>query len=100
MSIRTSLPDCACTAGILLAFLTLFSAETALGQQEKNVDLWLTRPSDLSLAAVTVQQIPPPSSALTSTEQGHTDLDQSFEDFNQWRLEKRRKAFEDTEFLV
>ena len=83
----------------LSAFLTVFIAETALGQQEKNVDLWMVRPSDLSLAAVTVQQVPPPDSALTSTEQGHTDLDESF-DFRQWRLEKRRKAWEDTEFLV
>ena len=77
----------------------MFIAETALGQQEKNVDLWMVRPSDLSLAAVTVQQVPPPDSALTSTEQGHTDLDESFE-FREWRLEKRRKAWEDTEFLV
>ncbi len=97
MKIQTSLGEYGRAKLALLALLC--GAGTVLGQQDKNVDLWMTRPSDLSLAAVTVQQVPPPDSALTSTEQGHTDLDESFE-FRQWRLEKRRKAIEDTEFLV
>src|SRR6266403_3891521 len=97
MKIQTSLGEYGRAKLALLALLC--GAGTVLGQQDKNVDLWMTRPSDLSLAAVTVQQVPPPDSALTSTEQGHTDLDESFE-FSQWRLEKRRKAIEDTEFLV
>ena len=52
-----------------------------------------------SLGLGTIQPVTEPDSALTSTEQGHTDLDESF-DFRQWQLEKRRKALEDTEFLV
>ena len=70
-------------------------AETTLGQQERELDLWMAAPSDLSLA---VTQAAPADSALTSVEQGQTPLDQSFGDWRDWRLEKRRKAFEDTKF--
>ena len=42
MSIRTSLRDYACTAVALLAVLS--GTGTALGQQEKEVDLWMASP--------------------------------------------------------
>lgn len=85
--------------GIAAALLIVSSgAETVLAQRENKIDLWMSAPSDLSLAAMTVEQVAPTDSALSSTEQGHTDdLDQSF-DFREWRLEKRRKALEDTTF--
>ena len=100
MSIRSSLRDYACTLVALLAVLS--GTGTALSQQENNVDIWTAAPSDLSLAVtqppvLTVTQVAPTDSALTSTEQGHTSLDESFE-FRQWRLEKRRQALEDTKF--
>ena len=101
MSIRTSLRDYACTAVALLAVLS--GTGTVLGQQEREIDLWKAAPSDLSLAvtqvapALAVEQVAPTDSALTSTEQGQTPLDESF-DFRQWRLEKRRQAFRDTKF--
>src|SRR4029450_12190250 len=94
MSIRISLRDCACTAVALLAVLS--GTGTVLGQQE-------AAPSDLSLAvtqvapALAVEQVAPTDSALTSTEQGQTPLDEAF-DFRQWRLEKRRQALKDTKF--
>ncbi|MFZ1219594.1 MAG: OprD family outer membrane porin [Chthoniobacterales bacterium] len=50
----------------------------------------------LSQQAVTTPT-PPPGAAESSTEQGHTQMDDSF-DFREWRLEKRRKAWEDTTF--
>src|SRR3954465_10334988 len=98
MKIRTSVGECGRAAVALLIIMT--GADTVLGQQDKNVDLWMARPSDLSLALLTVQQIPEPDPALTSVEQGKPNLDQSFEEFNEWRLEKRRAALEDTQFLV
>src|SRR5206468_6243456 len=94
MSIRTSLRDYACSAVALLALLS--GVETTLGQQEKEIDVWMAAPSDLSLAVtqvapvLAVEQVAPTDSALTSTEQGQTPLDESFE-FRQWRLEKRRQ---------
>ena len=42
MSIRTSLRDYACTAVALLTVLG--GAETTLGQQEKEIDVWNGRP--------------------------------------------------------
>ncbi len=94
MSIRT-VRDCAFAT---VALLALFSgAETVLGQQEVQLRAWQDIPSDVSLGAVT--QVAPTDSALTSTEQGATPLDQSF-DSRQWRLEKRRKALEDTTFEI
>jgi outer membrane porin, OprD family len=98
MKIRTSLGKC---TGVALTILGLLSAVSAvLGQTEKQVDLWLAEPSDLILAPVVVEQVPEPDSALSSTEQGHTELDQSFGDWNRWRLEKRRAAIEATQFLI
>src|SRR5204863_5852717 len=94
MSIRTSLRDYACTAVALLAVLS--GTGTALSQQENNIDIWTAAPSDLTMAVtqvppvLTVTQVEPTDSALTSTEQGHTPLVDSF-DFSQWRLEKRRQ---------
>ena len=76
---------------------------TALGQQEKEIDIWKAAPSDLTFAVTqvppvaTVTQVAPTDSALTSTEQGQTPLVDSF-DFRQWRLEKRRQALKDTKF--
>src|SRR5437588_1056783 len=103
MTTRASLNRYAWTAG---SFLTLLcGAETALGQQEREMDVWKADPSDLSLAvtqvapALAVEQVAPTDSALTSTEQGRTtDLDQSFGDWREWRLEERRQAFKDTKF--
>src|SRR5438094_4743046 len=101
MSIRTSLRDFACTAVALL--IVLGSVETTVGQQEKDIDVWIAGPSDLSFAVtqippvLTVTQVAPEDSALTSTEQGQTPLFDSF-DFRQWRLEERRQALKDTKF--
>src|SRR5947207_4555953 len=101
MSIRTSLRDYACTAVALLAVLS--GRGTALSQQENNIDIWTAAPSDLTLAVtqvppvLTVTQVGPTDSALTSTEQGATTLDESF-DFRQWQLEERRQALKDTKF--
>jgi hypothetical protein len=81
----------------------LSSRGTALGQQENNIDIWTATPSDLTFAVTqvppvaTVTQVAPTDSALTSTEQGATTLDESF-DFRQWQLEKRRQALKDTKF--
>src|SRR6266850_6447139 len=93
MKIQTSLGECGRAAVALLVILS--GADTVLGQQDKNVDLWMTRPSDLSLA---VTQVAPADSALTSVEQGQTSLEQSFGDWREWRLEKRRAALKDTKF--
>src|SRR5438046_9921268 len=101
MSIRPSLRDYACTAVALLAVLS--GRGTALSQQENNIDLWMAAPSDLSLTVtqiaptLSVEQVAPTDSALTSVEQGQTPLDEAFE-FRQWRLEKRRQALKDTKF--
>src|SRR4026207_2535454 len=91
---------------VSVLFTVLSGAETALGQQEPETDVWKAAPSDLSLAVTTqvaptlaVEQVAPTDSALTSTEQGRTtDLDQSFGDWREWRLERRRQAFKDTKF--
>ena len=83
MNIRTSLGDYACTAVALLAVLS--GTCTALGQQEKEVDIWTATPSDLTFAVTqvppvaTVTQVAPTDTALTSTEQGETTLDESFD---------------------
>src|SRR4051794_14613883 len=82
----------------LASIAGLSGASTAFGQ--KNVDLWIAAPPDLTLAPMAVEQVPEPDPALTSVEQGKPNLDQAFEEFDKWRLEKRRAAFEDTEFLV
>src|SRR2546429_5101751 len=101
MRIRTSLRDYAWAAVALL--IVLSSVETTVGQQEKEIDVWNAGPSDLSFAVtqippvLTVTQVAPEDSALTSTEQGQTPLDESF-DVRQWRLERRRQALKDTKF--
>ena len=87
----------------VVVFFTVLSRAEALGQQENNIDVWMAAPSDLTLAVtqappvLTVTQVEPSDSALTSTEQGATTLDESF-DWHQWRLEKRRQALKDTKF--
>src|SRR6476619_8198320 len=101
MSLRISLRDYACTVVALLGVLS--GTGTALGQQEKEVDIWTAAPSDLTFAVTqvppvaTVTQVAPEDSALTSTEQGRTPLVDSF-DFREWQLEKRRQALKDTKF--
>src|SRR5437762_2754082 len=101
MSIRTFLRNYGCTAVTLLTVLS--GRGTALSQQENNIDIWMAAPSDLTLAVtqvppvLTVTQVEPTDSALTSTEQGQTPLDESF-DVRQWRLERRRQALKDTKF--
>src|SRR4029453_8974064 len=97
----TSLRDYACTTVALLAVLC--GTGSAFGQQEKEIDIWRSAPSDLTLAVtqvppvLTVTQVTPTDSALTSTEQGQTPLVDSF-DFRQWQLEKPRQALKDTKF--
>src|SRR6266404_2720280 len=101
MSIRTSLRDYACTVVALLAVLS--GTGTVLGQQEGEIGTWMAVPSELSLAVtqvaptLAVEQVAPTDSALTSVEEGHTELDESF-DYRQWRLERRRQALKDTKF--
>jgi hypothetical protein len=101
MKKRTSLGEYACATVALLAMLS--SADSVLGQQDSEIDVWMASPSDLSLAvtqvapSLAVEQVPPTDSALTSVEQGQTPLDQTF-DWRQWRLEKRRQALKDTKF--
>src|SRR5947207_2044641 len=101
MSIRPSLRDYACTAVALLAVLS--GRGTAFSQQENNIDIWMAAPPNCTLAVtqvppvLTVTQVEPTDSALTSTEQGQAPLDESFE-FRQWRLESRRQALKDTKF--
>ena len=100
-SIRTPFRDYACVAAVLLTLLN--GRYAALGQHPDDVDIWQAVPSDLTFAVTqvppvaTVTQVPPTDSALTSTEQGATYLDQSF-DFREWQLEHRRQALKDTKF--
>jgi hypothetical protein len=101
MKKRAFFGEYACAVSVL--FTVLSGAETALGQQEKEIDVWTAGPSDLSFAVtqvapdLTVTQVTPTDSALTSVEQGQTPLVDSF-DFRQWQLEKRRQALKDTKF--
>src|SRR5438105_9413063 len=94
MTTRASLNRYAWAAGSLLTLLC--GAGTVLGQQEREMDVWKAAPSDLSVA---VTQVAPTDSALSSTEQGRTtDLDESFGDWREWRLEERRQALKDAKF--
>src|SRR4051794_19198009 len=83
VTIRSSLRYYACTAVALLTGLS--GRSTALSQQDNNIDIWKAAPSDLTLAitqappVLTVSQVPTVDSALTSTEQGHTMLEESFD---------------------
>jgi hypothetical protein len=76
MNIRTSLGNYASAALALLVIMG--GADAARGQQ---------------LSAAT----PPPGAAVTSTEEGHTQMDESFEQF---RIRTRRSAWEDTTFEI
>jgi hypothetical protein len=78
MKIRPSLVGYASAAVALLAILS--GADPVLGQQ-------MTTPT------------PPPGGAESSVEEGHTQMDESF-DFREFRLEKRREAFKDTTFEI
>src|SRR6476619_4832491 len=95
MNLRRSLFKYACIALPSIAGLSV--ANMALGQKESEIDLWLAAQPDLTLAPM-AEQVPEPDSALTSVEQGQTPLEQSFGDFREWRLEKRRQALKDTKF--
>src|SRR5690349_9624748 len=77
MKIRTSRGEHACVALTILTLLTGVNA--ARGQQ----------PAASPSAT--------PGAAESSVEQGHTQIDQTF-DFREFQLEARRKAFEDTKF--
>src|SRR5207302_7340753 len=87
----------------VVSLVIMSGADSAFGQQEKEIDVWMAAPSDLTLAVtqvppvLTVTQVAPTDSALTSVEEGRTPLDESFE-FRQWRLERRRQALKDTKF--
>src|SRR5256884_3811872 len=101
MKIRTSLGEYGRAAVVSLVIMS--GADSAFGQQEKEIDVWMAAPSDLTLAVTQVPpvltgtQVAPTDSALTSVEEGRTPLDESF-DFRQWRLESRRQALKDTKF--
>src|SRR4249920_1866158 len=101
MSLRISRRDYTCIAVALLGVLS--GRCTVLGQQKEDVDIWTAAPSDLTFAVTqvppvaTVTQVAPTDAALTSTEQGASTLDESF-DFREWRLEERRQALKDTKF--
>src|SRR3977135_3791702 len=77
MKIRPSLGGYASAAVALLVIIS--GTNTVVGQQA------ITAPT------------PWPEAAESSTEEGHTQLDESF-DFREFRLEKRRTALEDTKF--
>lgn len=100
MKKRASFGEYACAVAAL--FIGLSGAGTALGQRESEIDPWMAAPSDLSLAVtqvaptLPVEQVAPADSALTSVEQGTTELDQSFGDFRAWQLKERREALADT----
>jgi len=64
--------------GVSLAILVLVSGVSALRGQQPSTSAT-------------------PSAVESSVEQGHTELDQSF-DFREFQLEARRQAFEDTKF--
>ena len=74
--------------------------QTSLRQHARAVALLVM----MSGAATVVGQVavtnpaPEPSAVESSTEQGHTQLDESFPDWRDWRLEKRRQALKDTKF--
>ncbi len=98
MKKRTFFGEYACAVAAL--FTVFSSAETALGQRESEIDPWMVAaPSDLSLAvtqvapSLAVEQVAPEDSALTSVEEGRTELDQSFP-LPQGRLEKQRPLLE------
>ena len=90
-----------------MAILAVLSGTgTALGQQEKGIDIWMAAPSDLTLAVtqvppvLTVEQVASTDPALTSTNQGATTLDESF-NVPQGRVEKPGAflaALKDTKF--
>ena len=97
MKTRTSLSG---YAGAALASLIIMSgAKTLLGQKKSEIDLWLATQPDLTVAPVALEQVPEPDSALSSTEQGKPNLDDSF-DWREWQLTTRRKALEDTQFVI
>ncbi|PYI77145.1 MAG: hypothetical protein DMF04_07050, partial [Verrucomicrobia bacterium] len=86
-----------------MALLAVLSGgQIALGQEESKTDVWEAGRPNLSLAVtqvaptLEVEQVVPTDPALTSTEQGRTDLDQSFGDFRAWQLKERREALADT----
>ena len=73
MKIRTFLGGYGCAVVALLAVLS--SVESVLGQQEVQLEARTDTPLDMSLGAV---QAVPADDELSSEEQGHTQLDQSF----------------------
>src|SRR6476620_8439258 len=91
MTIRNPLGEFACSAVTLLALLS--GAGTVLGQQPIQLEPEAAS-FDVSLGAV---QAVSGDGELSSEEQGHTQLDESF-NFREWRLEKRRAALQDTKF--
>jgi len=98
MKKRRSCREYACAVTAVLAAVA--GMGTVLGQQDNKSDLWIAPASNLTLAAMPVQEVPPKDRALNSTEQGATDLNQSFEDFRRWQEKERREAFEDTTFEI
>jgi hypothetical protein len=89
MIIRTIVGEYACAAAALLA--ALGTTDAALGEQRIPIAIEDAAPRVVSGDATQ-------SSAETSAEQGRTPLTDSFNEWRQWRLEKRREAFRDTQF--
>ncbi|HSI14124.1 MAG TPA: OprD family outer membrane porin [Chthoniobacter sp.] len=90
MTIRTSPRGYAYSVLVLLAVLR--SADAAVGQQQSQIDTTAAAPSTVTTPGDSDE------AATSSTEQGRTPLPDSFQTWREWRIEKRRGAFEDTEF--
>src|SRR5205807_9347175 len=101
MKIRTSLGEYGRAAVVSLVIMS--GADSAFGQREKEIDVWMAAPSDLTLAVtqvppvLTVTRVAPTDSALTSVGEGRTPLDEAF-GFRRWRWERGRPALKDTRF--
>lgn len=94
MKTSTSLSQYASVFVVLTAVMS--SEATVRGQERANLEAAVVNPSDVALASdVDIASHVP----LSSVQQGQTLLSESFEmDRRQWRLEKRRGAFRDTQF--
>lgn len=83
---------------IVVTISALLGANPAWGQEQARIEAAMANPTDAALATdVNIATEEP----LSSVQQGQTLLSDSFElDRRQWRLEKRRGAFRDTQFKL
>src|SRR6266550_5163808 len=86
---QISLHAYARAAVTLLAVLS--GADTVLGQQQGRTEPLVPASAEPRPGGVV-------DDAASSVEQGRTPLTESFETAREWRLEKRREAFRDTQF--